>query len=79
MEKYILNKLKDLKEQELVSFHVPGHKIGKIFNRLGYEEVLKEIYKLDTTEIEGTDNLHTNTILTFFLMFVNAFSNIFLI
>ena len=58
MKKYILNKLKELKEQELVSFHVPGHKIGKIFNRLGYEEVLKEIYKLDTTEIEGTDNLH---------------------
>lgn len=58
MDKYILNKLEELKNEQLVSFHVPGHKAGKIFKNLGYEKLLKEIYTLDTTEIDGTDNLH---------------------
>ena len=58
MEKYILNKLQELRNQELVSFHMPGHKSGKIFEKLGYKKILEQIYKLDTTEIDGTDNLH---------------------
>ena len=31
---------------------------GKIFKKLGYDKFLDKIYTLDTTEIEGTDNLH---------------------
>lgn len=58
MENYIVNKLEDIHNDKLVSFHVPGHKTGKIFDKLGYEEILNKIYKLDTTEIDGTDNLH---------------------
>ncbi|HBI93346.1 MAG TPA: arginine decarboxylase, partial [Terrisporobacter glycolicus] len=42
----------------LTSFHVPGHKTGKIFRKLGYKNILEKIYTLDTTEIDGTDNLH---------------------
>lgn len=58
MGNYILNKLQELKDDNLVSFHVPGHKMGKIFNKLGYGNILENIYTLDTTEIDGTDNLH---------------------
>lgn len=58
MKNYILDKLEELRNDDLVSFHVPGHKNGKIFKKLGYEDILKRIYTLDTTEIEGTDNLH---------------------
>ena len=58
MANYILKKLEDIKSSKLISFHVPGHKMGKIFDKLGYEDILNKIYKLDTTEINGTDNLH---------------------
>lgn len=58
MENYILNKLEELKDDNLTSFHVPGHKTGKIFQKLGYKNILEKIYTLDTTEIDGTDNLH---------------------
>ena len=58
MKNYILNKLDELKNNDLVSFHVPGHKMGKIFKKLGYEDTMQKIYTLDTTEIDGTDNLH---------------------
>ncbi|WP_434793813.1 Arginine decarboxylase [Terrisporobacter petrolearius] len=58
MENYILNKLEELKYDNLTSFHVPGHKTGKIFRKLGYKNILEKIYTLDTTEIDGTDNLH---------------------
>ena len=52
------NKLIELKDEQIVSFHIPGHKSGKIFKKLGYDKFLDKIYTLDTTEIEGTDNLH---------------------
>ena len=58
MGKYILTKLQELRDENLVSFHVPGHKIGSIYEKLGYKQILEEIYTLDTTEIDGTDNLH---------------------
>lgn len=58
MANYIVKKLEEIQSSELISFHVPGHKIGKIFDKLGYEDILNKIYKLDTTEINGTDNLH---------------------
>lgn len=55
----IYNRLKDIRDNKTVSFHMPGHKNGKIFDRLGYSDIMKELYKLDTTEIIGTDNLHS--------------------
>lgn len=58
MQNYILNKLEELRDDNLTSFHVPGHKMGKVFQKLGYKNILEKIYTLDTTEIEGTDNLH---------------------
>lgn len=58
MGNYILKKLEDIQDSQLISFHVPGHKTGKIFDKLGYKDILNKIYKLDTTEIDGTDNLH---------------------
>lgn len=58
MKMYILNKLQKLRDDNSVSFHVPGHKIGRIFEKLGYKDILEKIYTLDTTEIDGTDNLH---------------------
>ena len=53
----ILNFLELYRKRESVSFHMPGHKDGKIFKRLGYseEEILNPEY--DITEIEGADNL----------------------
>lgn len=53
----ILNFLESYRNRESVSFHMPGHKDGKIFKRLGYseEEILNAQY--DITEIEGADNL----------------------
>ena len=53
----ILNFLESYRNRESVSFHMPGHKNGKIFKRLGYaqEEILN--LQFDITEIEGADNL----------------------
>lgn len=58
MRNYIVDKLEQLRDEDIISFHVPGHKMGKIFDKLGYNDILEKIYTLDTTEIEGTDNLH---------------------
>ncbi len=54
----IIDKLNDIKNSEIISFHVPGHKNGKIFERLGYSDFKNNIVNIDTTEIPGTDNLH---------------------
>lgn len=40
-----------------VSFHVPGHKMGKGFNPIG-KKYYSKILKLDMTEISGLDDLH---------------------
>lgn len=60
MKKSILNQLGEIINNNLVSFHVPGHKLGKIYDRLGYSNILESLYKMDTTEILGTDNLHSS-------------------
>ncbi len=54
----LLNKLNEIYNKETVSFHVPGHKNGKLFEKIGYEKYRKEIVHMDTTEILETDNLH---------------------
>ena len=59
MQKFILDKLTEITNNKLISFHVPGHKLGKVYDKLGYTNILNSIYKMDTTEILGTDNLHS--------------------
>lgn len=59
MSNLIIKELSNIVDDELISFHVPGHKLGKIYNKLGYKEILNKIYMMDTTEILGTDNLHS--------------------
>jgi arginine/lysine/ornithine decarboxylase len=38
-----------------ISFHVPGHKYGKIFS----EKYFQQIFKIDATELSGLDDLHS--------------------
>lgn len=59
MKTTIIDQLKEIVDIDLISFHVPGHKLGKVYENLGYSNVVKNIYKMDTTEISGTDNLHS--------------------
>ncbi|UAC48208.1 aminotransferase class I/II-fold pyridoxal phosphate-dependent enzyme [Bacillus aquiflavi] len=40
-----------------VSFHVPGHKYGKVFPRNMYEQ-FSSILSIDATELTGLDDLH---------------------
>lgn len=57
----IVDRLLDLNRENIVSFHVPGHKNGAIYHKVsdrGYGDILPRLYRLDTTEIPGTDNLH---------------------
>lgn len=54
----IIDKLIALEKSGVASFHVPGHKNGKIFNRLNYSRFINKLGFLDITEIIGTDNLH---------------------
>ncbi|MEQ6378668.1 aminotransferase class I/II-fold pyridoxal phosphate-dependent enzyme [Bacillaceae bacterium S4-13-56] len=41
-------------QKDPISFHVPGHKNGKITS----EYFLKEVFPFDVTELEGLDDLH---------------------
>lgn len=45
------------KGKDIVSFHMPGHKGGHIYEKLGYGEFLNNIIDFDITEITGADNL----------------------
>ncbi|MCT4606612.1 MAG: aminotransferase class I/II-fold pyridoxal phosphate-dependent enzyme [Marinisporobacter sp.] len=54
----ILRKLKALADENIVSFHVPGHKNGKVYKRYENYPLNNELLTLDVTEIPGTDNLH---------------------
>ena len=58
MNTSIIDSLKKIVDENIISFHMPGHKKGNIYKRLGYEDVVKNLYTFDTTEIPGTDNLH---------------------
>jgi arginine decarboxylase len=54
----IINSLKNIVNDNITSFHMPGHKKGSIYERFGYKDILSNLYTMDTTEIPGTDNLH---------------------
>ena len=59
MDKLLIDELREIVGKKLISFHMPGHKLGKIYEKLGYKNILESLYKMDTTEIPGTDNLHS--------------------
>ena len=54
----IINSLKNIVCEDITSFHMPGHKKGSIYEKLGYKDIVSNLYAVDTTEIPGTDNLH---------------------
>ncbi|MFZ5968649.1 MAG: aminotransferase class I/II-fold pyridoxal phosphate-dependent enzyme [Bacillota bacterium] len=54
----ILDRLLDYSSRDVVSFHVPGHKNGRILDQYNYRNFKEKLSSIDTTEIPGTDNLH---------------------
>ncbi len=46
------------RENEQVSFHMPGHKGGAAFLRADMDEYIDFDMGMDITEVEGADNLH---------------------
>lgn len=55
----IVKSLEEYKDEEVVSFHMPGHKRGSIYKRLELDYLDDDVLKLDTTEVPGIDNLHS--------------------
>lgn len=53
----IYQALLDHKEKGTVSYHVPGHKNGYIFEESA-QEVFQQILEIDVTELNGLDDLH---------------------
>ncbi|PLS15097.1 arginine decarboxylase [Bacillus sp. M6-12] len=45
-------------EKRPISFHVPGHKNGKVFQKEGHA-FFENILQLDATELSGLDDLHS--------------------
>lgn len=39
------------------SFHMPGHKGAQLYQRLGYDDFMRDFFDYDVTEIPGADNL----------------------
>jgi len=64
--------LLEYRERKNRSFHVPGHKNGRVYEEQGQnkrelsslvreQEVLRQLMTIDVTEITGTDDLHQPT------------------
>jgi len=53
----LCEKLSEMRHQNQVSFHVPGHKFGRSLTEPLAQQGLR-LESLDYTEINGTDNLH---------------------
>ncbi|SDJ81456.1 aminotransferase class I/II-fold pyridoxal phosphate-dependent enzyme [Natronincola ferrireducens] len=54
----LLDRLLQIEAEDITSFHMPGHKNGKIFKKFHYKNFKQHLANIDTTEIIGTDNLH---------------------
>lgn len=52
---YLYERLIQIRDEKLTSFHVPGHKNGKLLSK--YLDI-EDLLSLDITEIPGADNLH---------------------
>ncbi|MFB5763020.1 aminotransferase class I/II-fold pyridoxal phosphate-dependent enzyme [Paenibacillus medicaginis] len=46
------------REQRKISFHVPGHKNGHLYEHTDIAGVLAQVMTIDATEITGLDDLH---------------------
>lgn len=53
----IIDFLKGHRRKKPVSFHMPGHKGMKIFEKYGYGDFFQQMADFDITEIDGADNL----------------------
>ncbi len=38
---FIINELNKIVNEEVISFHMPGHKKGQVYKKLGYKDILK--------------------------------------
>ncbi|OGO79098.1 MAG: hypothetical protein A2Y23_10310 [Clostridiales bacterium GWB2_37_7] len=55
----ILKSLKDYSEDDIAYLHMPGHKGGNVFKKIGYKAFDSELLSMDVTEVPGIDNLHS--------------------
>ena len=53
----LMEALLAFKKEKPISFHVPGHKNGRIFHEQG-KSLFQHILQIDATEVEGLDDLH---------------------
>lgn len=53
----LVEALSIFKRENPISFHVPGHKNGRIFHEQG-KSLFQHVLRIDATEIEGLDDLH---------------------
>lgn len=54
----ILKSLIRYRDGGAIPFHMPGHKRGNIYKKLGIDILNSDMLTLDTTEVPGVDNLH---------------------
>lgn len=54
----ILKALKDYSKEDIAYFHMPGHKGGNVFKKVGFESFDIDLLSMDVTEVSGIDNLH---------------------
>lgn len=55
----ILKALKGYVKEDTAYFHMPGHKGGNIFKKIGLEDFDMNLLSMDVTEVPGIDNLHS--------------------
>ncbi len=53
----VLSFLNEHAKKNSISFHMPGHKAGRIYKRFAYSGLLEDVAGMDITEIDGADNL----------------------
>jgi lysine decarboxylase len=54
----ILKALMDYSNENNAYFHMPGHKGGNVFKKIGFEVFDINLLSMDVTEVSGIDNLH---------------------
>lgn len=54
----VLKSIYEYGKSGVIPFHMPGHKKGNIFSKLGIEALALDMLVMDTTEVPGIDNLH---------------------
>lgn len=55
----ILKSLMEYRDEEVISFHMPGHKKGRAQKKAGLDLWAGDLLSMDTTEVPGIDNLHS--------------------